>query len=88
MNGGELLELPSTHSLGMAARAALAPLPEHVHVYFHDTDLLVGARRLALRGALEILGRRRVPIDLEELAVRVRATAPAVDFASVVGPRS
>jgi hypothetical protein len=88
VDGAELLELPSTHSLGMAARAAVAPLPEHVHVYFHDTDLVVAARRLALRGALELLGRRRSPIDLEQLAARVRTTAPEVDFGSAVATRS
>ena len=50
--GGELLELPTTHSLGMAARAALSrrgSAEPVVHVYFHDTDLL--DRRRAPRSA-------------------------------------
>jgi hypothetical protein len=62
-----LLELPSTHSLGMALRAALGPLPGYVHVYFHDTDLLVPARRRALRLALAVLGRRCRRARLDEL---------------------
>ena len=66
--GGELLELPTTHSLGMAARAALrGPGVELLHVYFHDTDLLDRRRALALRFALTILGRRRTVTDLDRL---------------------
>jgi hypothetical protein len=48
----------------MALRAAVGPLPQHVHVYFHDTDLLDGRRRRALQIALALLGRRRQPSDL------------------------
>jgi hypothetical protein len=80
--GARLLELPSTHSLGMSARAALTPLPRHVHVYFHDTDLLSRPRRLALQAALALLGRRRRPIDLEQLrslAERSAAERPFTD---------
>jgi hypothetical protein len=88
VGGGRLLELPSTHSLGMAARAALGRLPGHVHVYFHDTDLLSPSRRLALAAALEILGRRRAATDLEALAAAVGGTAPERDFASLVESRS
>jgi hypothetical protein len=63
----QLLELPSTHSLGMAARAAAGSLPTYVHVYFHDTDLLSAKRRAALRWALAALGRRCEITDLERL---------------------
>jgi hypothetical protein len=62
-----LLELPTTHSIGMALRGALGPLPTHVHVYFHDTDLLDGRRRRALAMALGMLGRRRAPTELTQL---------------------
>jgi hypothetical protein len=62
---GRLLELPSTHSLGMAARAALGRLPAYVHVYFHDTDLLDTRLRRALTTALRVIGRRRRPIPLD-----------------------
>ena len=65
--GGRLLELPSTHSLGMAARAATGSLPTYVHVYFHDTDLLTRKRRTALAWALAVLGRRCEVTDLDRL---------------------
>jgi hypothetical protein len=65
--GQRLLELPSTHSLGMAARASTASLPAYVHVYFHDTDLLSAKRRAALRWALALLGRRCDVTDLDRL---------------------
>ena len=67
LGGASLLELPATHSLGMAARSALGPLPAYVHVYFHDTDLLDRRRRLALEAALAVLGRRRRPVRLDSL---------------------
>ena len=67
-DGRRLLELPTTHSLGMAARAVFGPLPEHVHVYFHDTDLLSARRRAALVAVLAVLGRRCTPTDVGALA--------------------
>ena len=73
-SGRRLLELPTTHSLGMLARAALRPegLREPVvHAYFHDTDLLEPRRRLALEVGLRLLGRRRRPSDLIALALEV-----------------
>ena len=80
-SGARLLELPSTHSLGMAARSALGRLGGNVvHVYFHDTDLLSGRRRAALSTALRVLGRRRRAIDLDELVDAAAAVAPAVAF--------
>jgi hypothetical protein len=66
-DGQKLLELPSTHSLGMAARAAARSLPSYVHVYFHDTDLLTRKRRAALACALAVLGRRCEITDLDRL---------------------
>jgi hypothetical protein len=60
--------LPTTHSLGQLARAVLTPLPEYVHAYFHDYDLLNPRRRLALVTALRVLGRRRRPGDALGLA--------------------
>lgn len=51
--------LPTTHSLGRLARALLRPLPEYVHAYFHDYDLLDSKRRLALAVSLRVLARRR-----------------------------
>jgi hypothetical protein len=67
-DGRRLLELPTTHSLGMLARGALGPLRAPlVHAYFHDTDLLQRTRRLALLYGLRVLALRRTPIDLDEL---------------------
>jgi hypothetical protein len=79
-----LLELPSTHSLGMAARATVRPLPRHIHVYFHDTDLGDARRRLALRAALTVLGRRRTPSDLAALTAGM-AGAEEVPFEQITG---
>ena len=80
--GGRLLELPATHSLGMALRAALdpAPLPPVVHVYFHDTDLLSIPRRLALGLTLRVLARRRKPSDLDRLAEDAARSAATESF--------
>ena len=60
--------LPTTHSLGGLARAVLGPLPDYVHAYFHDYDLLDARRRLALVTALTVLGRRRPAGDALALA--------------------
>ena len=78
-DGRRLLELPSTHSLGMAARAAFGRLPDYVHVYFHDTDLLSRRRQTALRAALAVLGRRRAGSDLDRLR-EMSVNAPEQDF--------
>jgi hypothetical protein len=86
VNGSRLLELPSTHSLGMGARAVFGPLPRHVHVYFHDTDLLSRPRTLALQGALVLLGRRRRPLDLEQLRSLAGQSAVERPFAEVAAP--
>jgi hypothetical protein len=43
-------------------------LPDFVHVYFHDTDLLDRKRALALGLALRVLGRRRPVSDLEAVS--------------------
>ena len=67
-SGRLLMEVPTTHSLGAAARASLRALPGYVHVYFHDTDLLDPRRRFPLIAALALLGRRATPADLDALA--------------------
>jgi hypothetical protein len=77
VGGATLLELPATHSLGMAARAALLRLPAYVHVYFHDTDLLDRKRARALEWALRIIGRRRPPERLDRLQAE-----PELDFSA------
>jgi hypothetical protein len=72
-----LLELPATHSVGMAARASFrGGLPQYVHIYFHDTDLVDGRRRRALLTALAVISRRRRPVPLDALSAEA-----ALDFA-------
>jgi hypothetical protein len=67
-NGRRLLEVPTTHSIGMLARGALGPFRRPiVHAYFHDTDLLDARRAAALRIGLYLLGRKRTVMDLDEL---------------------
>jgi hypothetical protein len=56
--------LPTTHSLGRLARAVIGPLPPYVHAYFHDYDLLVPSRRLALVASLRVLRARRRPLPV------------------------
>jgi hypothetical protein len=70
-SGKRLLELPTTHSLGMVAQGIFrkAELQEPlVHLYFHDTDLLVRHRVAALRASVALLARKRVPADLDRVA--------------------
>jgi hypothetical protein len=67
-SGRRLLELPTTHSIGMLARGLLGPFRRQVvHAYFHDTDLLDRRRRAALRVGLAFLGLKRSASDLAEL---------------------
>ena len=83
--GARVLELPTTHGIRSLVRAAFAPLRAPlVHAYFHDTDLLDGSRRAALRGALAILGRRRTPTDLDEVQRRF-TPAKTMSFANSPG---
>ena len=66
--GRRLLELPTTHTIGMLARGVLAPYRRQiVHAYFHDTDLLNRVRASALRRGLSFLGLKRTASDLDEL---------------------
>jgi hypothetical protein len=66
--GGELLELPTTHSLGMLARALAKGIRAgYVHVYFHDTDLLHRLRAAAVETSLRVLARRYARRDLDAL---------------------
>jgi hypothetical protein len=67
-DGRRLLEVPTTHSIGMLARGVLAPFRRQiVHAYFHDTDLLNRVRASALRTGLTFLGMKRTASDLDEL---------------------
>ena len=66
-DGRRVLELPTTHSLGAAARSLVRALPRVVHVHFHDYELLEPARRAAIAVTLSVLARRRRPLALGEL---------------------
>ena len=83
-SGGVLRTIPTTHSLGMMARAVARPraLPEVVHVYVHDSDLVDARRRLALSAVLSLLARRAQVTDLDALAASLD-TAPEVEWAHV-----
>jgi len=62
-----VLELPTTHSLGAAARALVRPLPRVVHVHFHDYELLEPKRRAAIAVVLTVLARRSRQVALGDL---------------------
>ena len=67
-DGLRLLELPTTHSIGMLVRGVWGPFRRQVvHAYFHDTDLLDRRRSAALRVGLAFLGLKRTATDLREL---------------------
>jgi hypothetical protein len=83
--GSRLLELPTTHSIGMLARGALGPFRRQVvHAYFHDTDLLDRRRTAALRVGLAFLGLKRTATDLRELQRGLRP-ANTMSFANSRG---
>jgi hypothetical protein len=81
--GGRLLELPATHSVGMLARALLRPLPQVVHVHFHDWDLLSRKTALVLEASLRALSARRRLVGLDELARIAAGSAPEVALQSL-----
>ena len=84
-SGRRLLELTTTHSIGMLARGVLTPdRRQIVHAYFHDTDLLDRRRSAALRVGLAILGLKRQPTDLGELQRGLRP-AKTMSFAKSLG---
>jgi hypothetical protein len=75
-SGSELRIAPTTHSLGDLARSLTRrALPQLVHVYFHDTDLLDRWRRALLRATLPVLARRTRVTDLDTLATHVFTAA-------------
>jgi hypothetical protein len=72
-SGRRLLELPTTHSIGMLVRGLAGPFRRQiVHAYFHDSDLLDARRRAALRIGLVFLALKRTQSDLEELQAGLR----------------
>ena len=83
-SGRTLRALPTTHSLGDAARAlSHRDLPAYVHVYFHDTDLLDRRRRALLTTVLRLLARRSNVSDLDALAAGALVDASRVPWDDV-----
>jgi hypothetical protein len=61
-------------------------LPAAVHVHFHDWELLQRPRRRVILALLAVLGRRRPPLSVAQLAERV-AAAPETPWAeATIGP--
>jgi hypothetical protein len=84
LDGASLAAVPTTHGAGDLARAvSRRGLPDRVHAYFHDTDLVDGRRRMLILLGLRLLGRRRPATDLDVLGAGVRASAPSVAWADV-----
>ncbi|MDH4177611.1 MAG: hypothetical protein OEV72_08520, partial [Thermoleophilia bacterium] len=83
-SGRVLGVIPTTHSLGDLARGLRRrDLPDLVHVYFHDTDLLDARRRLVLMAALRLLALRRTPARLDDVAADAASRAPELDWTAV-----
>ena len=73
-DGRRVLEIPTTHSLGAAARALAGRLPRVVHVHFHDYELLEPKRRAALVATLTALALRRRPARLDQLTAETEVS--------------
>jgi len=85
-DGGPMLAIPTTHSLGELVRLAFRLKPTSaadVHGYFHDTDLLDARRRVALVAALAVLRHRYTASDLDALAAQNRGEAPSIAWEGV-----
>jgi hypothetical protein len=76
LGGSKLAAVPTTHGAGDLVRALVRPraLPNRVHAYFHDTDLVDPRRRRLIALGLALLGRRRPPSDLDALAATLDDT--------------
>ena len=72
-----------TASATWRARSSARACRRRVHTYFHDTDLVDRRRRVADRGVLTMLGRRRPATDLDVVAASAREQAPLVAWAEV-----
>jgi hypothetical protein len=84
LDGATLPVVPTTHGAGDLARSVARPgLPDRVHAYFHDTDLVDSRRRTLIVLGLRLLGRRRPVADLDAIGGAVRAGAPSVAWTDV-----
>lgn len=84
LDGRTLGAVPTSHGAGDLARALVRRgLPPRIHAYFHDTDLVAPRRRALIVAALTLLGRRRPPTTLDDLASGAREDAPLVRWSDV-----
>jgi hypothetical protein len=85
LGGGLVLpSVPTTHGAGDLARAiARGRLPQRVHAYFHDTDLLEPRRRRLIDVGLALLGRLRPRADLDMLLAVVHDGAERLTWSDV-----
>jgi hypothetical protein len=85
LSGKTLRAIPTTHSLGDLARALPRPwsLPQVVHVYFHDTDLLSRRRRSLVSTLLPLLAAVVRRSDLDTLSGSVVEDAPEMAWIDV-----
>jgi hypothetical protein len=81
---GTLRAVPTTHGAGDLLRALVRPrgLPERVHAYFHDTDVVDARRRRLIVAGLTLLGARRPRTDLDALG-RSLDDAPLMPWGDV-----
>ena len=78
-----LAAVPTTHGAGELLRALVRPgLPEQVHAYFHDTDLVDARRRQLIALGLRLLARRRPRSDLDAVASTL-SSAPLVHWRDI-----
>jgi len=83
-SGRALLSVPTTHSLGDLGRELVGrSLPQLVHVYFHDTDLLSRRRSTLFTAALGLLARRATAIDLDALTASLGGDLPELTWDDV-----
>ena len=87
-DGRRVLELPTTHSLGAAARErSPRALPPVVHVHFHDYELLDREAPARARGRRSrLLARRRRPVGARR-ARAPSARSPGPTYAPTDGAR-
>lgn len=79
-----LAAVPTTHGAGDLARAVVRPgLPQRIHAYFHDTDLVDRRRRALIVAGLTALGRRRPASDLGAVAAALRDDGPRIAWEDV-----
>ena len=81
-SGRRVAAIPTTDSPGEFARSPFSR-PHVTHLYFHDTDLLDGRRRLLIAAALRALRIRGHATDLDVIASSLGEGTPEIAWADV-----